>query len=281
MLNFNRTWRIDPGNRSAPDGLVNDFIDMIGRVAAQNYRWSTLEHFKKYFARAAGTVAYPSTNANWAESDLHDHMYQARRNAPLFIEAFYDACNSLRSEDVAVPDVNFMNCALSQHNCGFQIRPPDLISVGEDEAPISVPRGSASLDEQAWDLIQNSLREAENLLAEGRNRQAVQEVLWLLETVSTAFRGMNTNGETVQGKYFNKICTDLRRRQEGTTLDQVIQWIEKLHGYLSSPTGGGIRHGTDLRDGVATRECEARLFCNLVRGYVSFLINEHKRLSEN
>src|SRR5271166_367595 len=72
--------------------------------------------------------------------------------------------------------------------------------------------------------------------AAGRHRQAVQEILWLLETVSTAFRGLDTGVATVQGKYFNKIAEDLRKHHKGTTLDQVLTWVPTLHGYLSSPT---------------------------------------------
>jgi hypothetical protein len=62
-------------------------------------------------------------------------------------------------------------------------------------------------------------------------------------------------------------------------LDQVLEWMMKLHGYLSSPTGGGIRHGTDLAAGIATKPEEARLFCNLIRSYISFLLSEYQRLS--
>jgi hypothetical protein len=31
-------------------------------------------------------------------------------------------------------------------------------------------------------------------------------------------------------------------------LNQVLGWMTALHGYLSSPTGGGVRHGLDLND---------------------------------
>ena len=51
-----------------------------------------------------------------------------------------------------------------------------------------------------------------------------------------------------------------------------------MHGYLSAPAGGGVRHGLDLSRGVAITHSEARLFCNLVRSYLSFLIAEHERL---
>jgi hypothetical protein len=99
--------------------------------------------------------------------------------------------------------------------------------------------------------------------------------------VSTAFQGLNSGEGTIQGKYFNKIVADLQKHNRGTTLDQILAWIITLHGYLSSPTGGGIRHGTDLKAGIATQPDEARLFCNLIRSYITFLLTEHERLSKS
>jgi hypothetical protein len=279
MLKFNGAWRFDTGPGRIPDGVERDFFELIGKVATQGDRQEILEHFKAYFASAAGTTASWSSSASWAETDLQTYMSQAGENAPLFIEAFYDACETLRGKDVAVPDVSLMNRVLAKHKSGYEIRPPDLLSQNTDAAPVAAPEKPASLDAQAWELIQSSLSDAEKLLSEGRNRQAVQEVLWLLETVSTAFQGIETDAGTVQGKYFNKIVGDLRRHHQGTTLEQVIDWITTLHGYLSSPTGGGIRHGTHLKAGVATKASEARLFCNLIRSYITFLIAEHERLS--
>ena len=56
--------------------------------------------------------------------------------------------------------------------------------------------------------------------------------------------------------------------------------IPTLHGYLSSPAGGGIRHGANLKASIAIQPNEARLFCNLIRSYISFLMAEHERLSK-
>lgn len=47
---------------------------------------------------------------------------------------------------------------------------------------------------------------------------------------------------------------------------------------FSSPTGG-VSHGVDLREGSAHQIDEARLYCNLIRSCLTFLIAEHKRLS--
>jgi hypothetical protein len=272
MLIFNGSWRFDsPG--PIPDAVHNDFFDLIGRIATQANRQQILEHFKSYFASAAGS------SSSWAESDLQGYMQHAAVNAPLFIEAFYDACHSLANGNppTAVPDLGRINRVLYESGSGYQIQPPNLVTTNV-QTQIVVPPRSPSLDEQAQEMIQKSLKDSEQMLSEGRNRPAVQEILWLLETVSTAFQGLETEAGTVQGKYFNKIVANLQKHNRGTTLDQILGWVITLHGYLSSPTGGGIRHGTDLRAGIATQPDEARLFCNLIRSYITFLLSEHERL---
>jgi hypothetical protein len=279
MLNFNGAWRFDsPGE--IPLGVSNAFSDLIGRIAAQGDRQEILEHFKSYFGDACGTSASWSSSASWAETDLYRYMQDAAKNAPLFVEAFYEACESLRTHhpEFGLPDLARINRVLFENQAGYEIRPPDLISLNP-HIPIVVPERAASLDEQAQEVIQKSLKDSEQLLAEGRHRQAVQEILWLLETVSTAFQGLDTDAGTVQGRYFNKIAANLRSHHKGQTLDQVLNWVITLHGYLSSPTGGGVRHGADLKAGVALRPNEARLFCNLIRSYITFLLTEHERLN--
>ena len=280
MLKFNNMWRFHPP-ASVDYAVVNEVSDLVGKIAAQGERQSVVEHFKDYFANAAGTTSSWSSSASWAETDLNSYMNDAAKNAPLFIAAFYDGCESLRAKnpEFYTPDAVMINAMLLKHGVDFEIRPPLLVARDTLAVAIPVTEGPPSLDEEAQEIIQKSLRQSEQLLSEGRDRQAIQEILWLLETVSTAFRGMGTGSGTVQGKYFNKIAEDLRKYYKGKTLDQVLSWVTTLHGYLSSPTGGGIRHGTDLKTGLVLQPNEARLFCNLIRSYISFLLVEHERLS--
>jgi hypothetical protein len=132
--------------------------------------------------------------------------------------------------------------------------------------------------EKAKETLQISLNRSEELLDNGYSREAVQESLWLLETVATAFKDKEIGSGKVEGKYFNEIVKALRQRLPGTTLERVSVWITALHGYLSSPTGGGIRHGLDLTDGVPIAEPEARLFCNLIRSYISYLLTIYEKM---
>lgn len=280
MLNFDKSWRFDsPG--ALPYEAINVIDNYVSLIVRQgdDHKWM-LEHFKWFFARAAGYTPSSSSSESWAQSDLDDSIRHAAKNAPLFLEAFYDACMGIAATKphIALPEIDKVNAALAKAEAGFQIRPPNLV-VTNDFALIAAPAPVTSISQQAQDKIRDSLAEADALQVAGKDRQAVQEVLWLLESISTVFSGMELETGTVQGKYFNKIANDLRRHAKGRTLEQVLSWTTQLHGYLSSPTGGGVRHGADLRADVTLLPHEARLYCNLIRSYIYFLMSEHEKLS--
>ncbi|MCJ2015865.1 hypothetical protein MKK84_00220 [Methylobacterium sp. E-065] len=273
MLDFEKSWRFSsPG--AAPRGVVNAFYEFIERIAQQK---DDPKHIVEWFKAAfSGGSAGGSSTLSWAWSDLDKTMGQAADNAPLFIEAFWETCVGLEAKGIAVPDVVLINRVLAEHAAGYELRPPRLVATN-DYAPVAVPHQMPSLAAQANALITESLDAADRLLVEGQGRRAVQELLWLLETASTAFRASGANDSSVQGKYFNKIMSEMRSQGRGTAQEQILTWMTTLHGFLSSPTGGGVRHGTDLQAGIAIQPHEARLYCNLIRGYLTYLIQEHER----
>ena len=278
MLQFDGRWRFDsPGPIEA--AVQEGFRDLINRVCGQGQRKAILEHFKARFCAAANTEYWPSTNERFASEDLDRDMARAETNAPIFIEAFWDACQELRARNptLVVPDAGRINRILADADAGYQLDPPMLVAT-RVHIPINVPDAPPSLDVQAQAIINESLDASQHSLSEGNGRQAVQEVLWLLETISTAFRGPEILDGSIQGRYFNEIIGELRQRGRGHQ-EQILQWMMTLHGYLSSPTGGGVRHGVDLREGLALQIDEARLYCNLIRSYLTFLIAEHERLA--
>src|SRR5215472_9052270 len=179
MLNFNATWRFtSPGPIAA--GVAGDFFMFIKKVAGQQTnRQPVIEHYKRHFADAAGRPFYASTSLGWAESDLDSYMDDAANNAPLFIEAFYDAGAALRAAnpDFVVPDVAKINQILAKHGAGYELDPPALLA-RNPQPPIPVQERPASLDAEAHAIIQRSLRQSEEYLGLGRGRQAVQEILW-------------------------------------------------------------------------------------------------------
>ena len=254
------------------------FRQLIDSICGQGQRKWILEHFKSYFATAAGVPSYTSSDENWASTDLDTVMTVAAENAPLYIEAFYEACEALErhNPEMEMPGVSRINRILSKSGSDFQINPPKLIATRE-LVSIPVPNQVPSLDVRAEASIEEALHASDRALSEGNGRQAIQEVLWLLETISTAFRSEEILDGSIQGRYFNKIIGELRQRQHGHQ-KQILEWMMTLYGYLSSPTGGGVRHGVDLNDGQELLINEARLCCNLIRSYLTFLISEHERL---
>jgi hypothetical protein len=281
MLKFKGAWRFSAPS-AAPSSTVNQAYEIVLKIAMQGDRWSNIEGFKSYFANAAGIRDSTSSSESWAESDLDSFMSQAASNAPLFIEALFDSCVAFGQKGLGVPDLDMLNRMLVETGAGFVIDPPDVLrQVGgrPDEMPIPVDTRPPTLAEQAVETLQASLQRSEELLAQGHDREAVQSILWLLESVSTAFRGVNTESGVIGGTYFNTIVRELRTAAgRGTSLDRVLDWMTTMHGYLSAPAGGGVRHGIDLNRQVAISPSEARLYCNLARSYLGFLLAEHERL---
>lgn len=285
-LRFHGPWRFHPPpdgtfiNSAMPEGAVSEFLGLIAKTASQGDRQTVLEHFKGYFCAAVGTTHVWSSNEGWAETDLSRYVYEAATNAPVFIEVMIDACTTAQKlgEHFYAPDAEMINRILRNHQVGYEIRGDELLLREATGTLVIVPDPPHTMAENAAEILNRCLGRSDELLAEGRDREAVQEILWLLETVSTAFRGIDTTTGTVEGNYFNRIVRDLKRLNRGTALERILSWIETLHGFLSSPTGGGVRHGIDLNEGVTLSHHEARLFCNLIRSYIAFLLAEHERL---
>lgn len=281
-LRFPGAWRFTPPadgkyiNSTIPDALIWEAVEAIDKIAGQGDRWWVLEHFKSHFGNST-----KSSSESWAESDLQSAMRHSAQTPPMFIESFLSGCESIRNraDGWYAPDASFVNALLSKHHVGYVIRGEELLVREIDGTPIPVPVETPTIAETNRNLITSSLRRSEELLAEGRPREAVQETLWLLETVATAFRGAETESGKVEGKYFNHIVRELRTKRSGTTLERVLDWVTAMHGFLSSPKGGAVRHGIDLKEGVSLDLHEARLFCNLTRSYILFLLNEYESIT--
>jgi hypothetical protein len=259
--------------------VQSEFLQIINRISSKGETKAILERFKHYFAAAAGEQSSSSSSVDWAMTDLERHMDSAAGNAPLYIDAFWLACESLKKRypELPYPSTERINRILADKNAGYQIRDSELVATRERER-IPVPERTPSLDERAQALIAEAEEKSDRALGRGDGRQAVQELLWVLETIATAFRGSDTEAGTIEGKYFNMIVRELQADGMQGPRKVILDWMMKVHGFLSSPTGGGIRHGLDLKDGSAVTINEARLYCNLIRSYIGYLIEEHERL---
>ncbi len=143
-LKFNGAWRFNPPvdgryfNSAIPDDAIREVIEVLLKVATQGDRWEALEHFKGSFCAAAGAAHVWSSNESWAESDLWTYARKAAQNAPLFIEALYDACESFSGDDPDkfAPNAEMINALLVKHDVGYEIRPPRLEAREGADAPM-------------------------------------------------------------------------------------------------------------------------------------------------
>jgi hypothetical protein len=143
-LKFNGAWRFAPPpdarwrSQTIATEAVDEFGQLIARTATQGRRQEVLEHFKRFFCNAAGKTYMRSSEEGWAETDLRRYMDDAAENAPLFLEAFYDACDTISrvNEQYYAPDVNMINALCERHKIGYELAPPNLI-LREDGGPSS------------------------------------------------------------------------------------------------------------------------------------------------
>lgn len=276
MLNFDPRWRRRPPadgtyiNSVIPTQAFGEFVKLIDSMSTPKTRWDVLEHFKAAFGTSS-----TSSSESWAESDLLRAMDNAAKNAPLFIAQFYAGCNELTTGSGYISSAADISEICQEHNVGYYIDPPELISREKNVAVAMPQERSQSLSEVARSILNASVERSQALLDAGQHREAVSELLWILESVATAFKG------DVKGKYFNTIIRELQQKEERRLFSQALRWLETLHGYLSSPTGGGVRHGADLAAGDPLGANDARLICNLIRSYLEYLLSEHHRLTKS
>ena len=114
MLEFDGNWRYESPRAVKPE-VDMAFRRLIDRICGQGSRKEILEHFKSHFATAAGEPYQRSSNEGWASTDLDYVMRKAAENAPLFIEAFWDGCETLKARYplMAMPPLNRINSILN------------------------------------------------------------------------------------------------------------------------------------------------------------------------
>jgi very-short-patch-repair endonuclease len=143
-LEYPSSWRFEESKDViVPDSAIDDFFNIIVKIGAKGDRRWCLEHFKCFFASAAGEKSYESSSESWAETDLRGYMLRLATNPPLFLEAFYDACEDIQNNHTQyhVPGVQIINNICISNNIKYKIDPANLIDLSEGKASVSgVPR---------------------------------------------------------------------------------------------------------------------------------------------
>ncbi len=147
-------------------------MKLIRKTASQGYLKDFLELFKGFYCSANGTTHWGSSNSSWAEVDLEAEMSATASNPPLFLEAIYDACEAVRSRpgDLFASDSEMINSVCRNHIIPYEIRRTELILRDTAAEMVTVADYSPTLAEQAHEILQNSMRRAEELLSSEHER---------------------------------------------------------------------------------------------------------------
>jgi hypothetical protein len=149
----NPRWRFrSPGPIS--EEAVYAFLKLIDAIAEQSDTKDVYELFKDRFY---GSETSSSTSTGFARYDLEQLMKEAGTNAPKFISAFVQGCETRAKEGDEVPDMESVNELLAEHSAGYQVVGDTLVATSDpsteldavvEERPIvlDIPPGAIRVD---------------------------------------------------------------------------------------------------------------------------------------
>lgn len=181
-----------------PDAAVQDFLGCIRKIHSASGRKHVFELFKRAFCLASGEPYYTSSSEGWAETDLIAAADKAAENAPGFIQAFVDTCETLQSGDAVFPDHTLINYLLDKHSAPFRIENGKLVVSSNFVAPPEALQDAASVAAKAF-------AEAAGLVRKGQAPSAIDRIhtalhAYLLETCGHA--GVAVGNDPTTAKLF-------------------------------------------------------------------------------
>jgi hypothetical protein len=199
----------------------------------------------------------------------------AADNAPAFIAAFWDGCEEVRGQypEVGLPDVDIVNGILFDHGVPYEIRPPELLA-RNPQTPIPVQAPEKSIGERSVELVHASLVQADRLLLEQRHARPCRISSGSLRPCRLRSRGSAPGPERSRANMSTTSSGTCAPSTPAARWPEALGWMTRMHGFLSSPSGGDVRHGTQLAADVSPTLKEAHLYCNLTRSYIGYLLAE-------
>jgi hypothetical protein len=252
-LKYPAAWRFGPPRSSGsltdslPPGAVDGLVKfaMIAAGAHASGRDRGLEHMKRSISEATGGSYYPSSSESWAETDLRLYVEEGRKNPPALIDGIVTGCRDtpVGTGEGLLFDPGPINAMLRTHGVGYEVVGDELRLSSLVGMPESTPAPSLLDNTQAE--LGVAWKRADELLSSGHPDEAVSKIWFVIESLLVAFRGLTIDGKMVEGSYFNEIVKSLRRRDLDPMFKMVLEIATRVHGQLSDPATGGIRHGRD------------------------------------
>lgn len=122
------SWRFKSPGPIKKDVAV-EFEKLIMTIAEQGDFQRVIEHFKDRFSYGQSTMW--SSSSSWSVCDMQGYMETAAENAPRFVAAFVDGCESQAASGKDVPDIDIINEILATHEAGYQVIGGTVVSTAE------------------------------------------------------------------------------------------------------------------------------------------------------
>ena len=124
----NARWRFKSPGPITRD-VIDDFQGLNVTIAEQGDFQSVIEHFKDRFSYGRSTTW--SSDSGWSVTDMLSYMHDASENAPRFIAAVVDGCESQAEKGKDVPDIDIVNEILAKHETGYQVLDGAVVATAE------------------------------------------------------------------------------------------------------------------------------------------------------
>jgi len=284
-MKYPPAWRFAPPkdtdrvNSTVPEEALEELLRLASRAAGLHPRGreAGLEHMKHSISATSGRGYSPSSSESWAETDLRRLLEGLKDEPPVLIEGIVTGCRSITDSEgrSILDDPTPINRIMEKFGMGYRIS-GDEILLGESIPPPTV-EPVPSLIEQTAAELGKAWKRADQLLDEGHPDEAVAKIWFVLESILTVFRGLKVGDQTVEGAYFNKVVHSLKGTEIDPTFKMVLDLASRVHGQLSDPSTGRLRHGSELGIPPISPQ-EGRFLVGFAKSLGYYICSEYQRL---
>lgn len=122
QLKFPADWKYEGFPHEIPNEAHREFSDLIDLlVEGVDRPKAVYEDFKSAFGDSSS-----SSDASWAQSDMHRVISAAKGNAARYVASYYSGIQAAKERGIEVPSVKKLNGILTKHDVPLVIEPPHL-----------------------------------------------------------------------------------------------------------------------------------------------------------
>jgi len=220
-----------------------------------------------------------STSVEWAANDFRQRAYSARESARSFLADILEGFRQIERYGFPTRSEADVNTVLREVRSRWRVA-NGLAQVNTTASGVDTRNQGLAISEGCRREIDASVDKAEILLANGDGRDAVREMVDLMETVTSAFQGREFGGRKFKGKNLSHVAKSLASLGDDEFIRHAMHEMERFYGLMSSRERG-VRHGKlweVLESGADIDILAAQLYCDMARAYMNFILATYDKI---